>query len=531
MLIVALIAAFGPWFGVGLLALLLVRPLRRSLAGWRWWRLIAVAAGLVVVATAGFWLTPRGMLPIPPGPGMLVGPHYVGSAVTPQPIAGLEIPDSPVMAPTGRNSMHNDLWSTDAYTWAGPLGKNPQVRTAWYGIKECATLAFDSHDRMVALCGDLKGPIMHIIDPDTMRLQATMRLPDRQPSADGVQPWEDLCGGAYFYLNADDEAVVATTDHRILVTSTSDEQGAPEIKQLASHDLAEFIPADDCLIALMPDWDGTVFWITRHGIVGTLNLDSGQVRIHDTGEEIANSMAADEEGGVYVVTVEALYRFVADEAGAPAVHWRTTYDRGSQHKPGMLSQGSGNTPTVLPEMVAIGDNADPQMNIIFYDRSSGAKLCQAPVFEQGRSASENALVAVGPSSVVVENNYGYTSPVATMFGRTTTPGFARVDATVGANGQAECEVAWTSSEVGPTSVPKSSLATGLVYAYTKKPSWLGVNKWYFTGIDAATGKTAFSVRTGTGTLVNNHYAAVTIAPNGVAFIATPAGLVRISDQE
>jgi hypothetical protein len=85
--------------------------------------------------------------------------------------------------------------------------------------------------------------------------------------------------------------------------------------------------------------------------------------------------------------------------------------------------------------------------------------------------------------------------------------------------------------IAPTSVPKVSLATGLLYVYSKRPNWLGVNAWYFTGIDVRNGKTVFSVRTGLGTLFNNHYAAVTIAPDGSAFIATLAGMVRVRDRK
>jgi len=39
------------------------------------------------------------------------------------------------------------------------------------------------------------------------------------------------------------------------------------------------------------------------------------------------------------------------------------------------------------------------------------------------------------------------------------------------------------------------------------------------------------VRTGIGTLFNNHYSAVTLAPDGSAYVATLAGLVRIRDRE
>jgi outer membrane protein assembly factor BamB len=210
------------------------------------------------------------------------------------------------------------------------------------------------------------------------------------------------------------------------------------------------------------------------------------------------------------------------------VVWQTAYDHGSEKKPGQLSAGSGTTPTVLPSgLVAITDNADPQMHVQFYDVVDGGLVCEAAVFGQGESASDNSLVAVGDASVVVENNYGYEAPWTTMVGHATPGGLARVDAdpTTG-----ECTVGWQSDVVAPTSVAKVSLATGLVYAYTTRPSWWGVSAWYLTAIDARTGETAWSVRTGTGTLYNNHYSAVTLGPDGSAYVATLGGMVRVTDR-
>ena len=92
-------------------------------------------------------------------------------------------------------------------------------------------------------------------------------------------------------------------------------------------------------------------------------------------------------------------------------------------------------------------------------------------------------------------------------------------------------VGWESDEVAPTSVAKVSLATGLVYAYTTRSSWWGVSAWYLTAINAFTGETAFSVRTGTGLLFNNHYSAVTLSPDGSAYVATLGGMVRVRDDQ
>lgn len=491
-----------------------LRPTWRAVGAWV--VAVSVLVGLVVVI-------PDGWLPIPPGPGTLVTPEYVGRPARAQPL-DLPVPQHPHLAPNGRSTMHHDAWSTDAHPGPGPLGDSVEVDTAWYGLEECATLAFDEHDRIVALCGDLSGPTLRVLDPDSLRPLATKNLPDRRDT--GSRPWEDLCGGSYFYLDQDDRAVLATTDRRILVVRTDDADGDPDLTTDAAHDLTGVVPVDDCLIALMPDWDGRIWWVTRDGLVGTVDTE-GRIAVRDLGEEIANSLAADTDGGVYVVTVEAVYKLAAGRRGRPAVRWRTAYDRGTERKPGQLSRGSGTTPTILPSgLVAITDNADERMHVVFLRTGDGEEVCRAAVFGAGESATDNSLVAVGSRSVVVENNHGYTGPWRTMLGRSTSPGFARVDATSGG----DCDVAWTAEEAAPSSVPKASLETGLVYAWTKRHSWWGANAWYLTALDARTGRRVFAVRAGLGTLYNNHYSAVTLGPDGSVYVATLAGMVRLRDK-
>jgi hypothetical protein len=513
-LLVAGWLAIGPWILVVLLVALLVPATRHRMRPNRW--LLGGLAAVVVAATAVVVLLPDGRLPIPPGGGLLVTPPYDGHAVEPQPIE-LSVPQHPGLAANGSSTMHDDAWATDSYQGPGPLGKDPEVTTSWYGLKECATLAFDPAGRIVGLCGDRTGPVMHVLDPETMRPLETLDLPDREES--GKQPWEDLCGGAYFYLDAEARAVVATTDRRVL---TVDSDG---LEILDEVDLNDVVPDDDCLVALLPDWDGNTWYVTQDGRVGVAGGTGDPIPL-DLAGEIANSIAADDTG-VYLVTTEALIKVELDSLQQPEVVWQRAYDNGSEQKPGQLSAGSGTTPTLLPSgLVAITDNADSQMHVQFYDALDGRLVCQAAVFGKDESASDNSLVAVGDASVVVENNYGYEAPWTTMAGRATPGGLARVDADPATG---KCSVGWHSDEVAPTSVAKVSLATGLVYAYTTRASWWGVSAWYLTAIDARTGETAFSVRTGTGTLFNNHYSAVTLGADGSAYIPTLGGMVRVKD--
>ncbi|EON22389.1 MULTISPECIES: hypothetical protein [Nocardioides] len=523
-LFVALVAV-GPWVLVAAVAALAVPRIRWWVQDRIWisWQRAGAGVAVLAVVVGLVVLVPDGWLPVPQAPGLMMTPSYVGRPALERPVPIAAIPQNPHLARNGASSMHNDAAASDTYAWAGPSGLEPEVDTSWFGLEECATLAFDNQDRLVALCGDLAGPTLHVVDPESMDKLATKALPDRAES--DQRPWEDLCGGAYFYLDNADRAVVATTDRRILAIRTSDADGEPDLTTDQAWDLGKAVPQDDCLIAVLPDWAGRIWFETQDGLVGTVAPGSGEVRTLDIGEEIANSFAIDETGGTYVVTTHALYRLSAGPGGVPVVDWRAEYDRGSEQKTGQLSRGSGTTPTIIDGgIIAITDNAEPRMRVAFYERSSGREICTQPVFEDDESATDNSLVSVG-DGVIVENNHGYGSPVSTLLGRGTSPGLARVDVAGGA-----CKLAWTSDEVAPSSVAKVSAANGLAYAYTKKPNWWGVSAWYLTALDVTTGRTVFSVRAGTGVLMNNHYAAMTIAPDGAAWIATLAGLVRVRDR-
>ncbi|MBB6628260.1 hypothetical protein H5V45_13105 [Nocardioides sp. KIGAM211] len=522
--------ALGPWVPLVLLVALVVPYTRRWI--WWWldptWKVAGIWAATVLALVGLVVLVPDGWLPIPPGPGAWVTQGYVGRPAVAQPVR-MTLPQHPGLAPAGQSSMHDDPWASDAYAWAGPLGESPEVDTSWFGLEECATLAVDGEGRLVGLCGDLHGPTLHVIDPDSMRPVATKDLPDRSAAGSDTaswKPWEDLCAGAYFYLDDRDQAVVATTDRHVLVVSTHDSEGDPDLTTQASYDLTSVVPRSDCLLALMPDWDGTIWWVTQDGRVGTIDPGSGDTTVLDLDEEVANSIAVDAGGGVYVVTTEATYRITRGRTGPPRVTWRTAYDRGSEEKSGQLSQGSGTTPTLLPGgLLAITDNADPRMHVVFLRREDGAEVCRAAVFGDDESATENSLVSVGGGGVVVENNHGYDGPLSTVLGRTTDAGLARVDV-VGST----CRVAWTADVAAPSSVAKVSLANGLLYAYTKEHSWWLADAWYVSAFDVRTGRRVFAVRTGTGLLRNNHYAAITITPDSSLYVATLGGLVRVRDR-
>jgi hypothetical protein len=151
-------------------------------------------------------------------------------------------------------------------------------------------------------------------------------------------------------------------------------------------------------------------------------------------------------------------------------------------------------------------------------------VCTVPVFGRGASDTENSLIAAG-RSMVVENNYGYNGPTSVVSGGVTTPGFTRVDLSRDGRG---CHTVWTNqTDAAPSVVSKLSLASGLVYTYTKGPG--RADPWYWTAIDFRTGRTVYRQLAGTGIGYNNNYAGIAIARDGAEYVGTLGGLVSIRD--
>ena len=121
------------------------------------------------------------------------------------------VPQHPFLSPNGTSSMHNDAYSTDAYDVSGPLGRDLSVTSRSYGVRECATITFDSEGRIVALCGGLEGFTMMLIHPETLEPISELTMPGRDATS-GRNPLTDICGGTYFFLDDRDRAFA--TDHR-----------------------------------------------------------------------------------------------------------------------------------------------------------------------------------------------------------------------------------------------------------------------------------------------------------------------------
>ena len=467
------------------------------------------------------------VVPVPSTP--TAAPAYVGHPATARPVRGVpRTPRNPHLAPNGDSSIHNDGWQSDVYRRRGPLGIDPQTRSASInGV--CASIAYDSRGRILSTCVGVTTALF-LIDPRTLDVLDSYPLPRATPQPGAPDnPFQNFSGGAYFYLDDHDRAVIGTGDGHFLVIKAR----RSSLHLVRSYDLSRHLRPGEVLNSGLPGTDGLVWFVTKtNGGVGTLDLRTGRVRMvrlgHGTSGEIENSIAVGSHAEAYVATNRRLYRFSHTRRGRPVVDWSARYRSGGAVKPGQVDDGTGTTPTVLPGgYVAITDNADP-MRVVVYRTArhpaAGRRVCAVPVFRRGSSATENSLIGAG-RSLIVENNHGYTGPGAVAGGRTTAPGFTRVDIDRDGRG---CHSVWRNRTVSaPTVVPKLSLGSGLVYAYTKNtdPS----DPWYWTAISFRTGRVVWKVLAGAGPAYNNNYAGLSIGPDGTAYLGVLPGLVSLRD--
>jgi hypothetical protein len=491
----------------------------------------ALAGALVLIAVPA---TAAVATPITPtGPPTSL-PAFQGAAATAKPIRGVpRTPQNPFMAPNGNSNVHNDSWMTDAYSRRGPLGRNPFTFSATLEGHVCITLTFDSRGRLVATCVSAStGPRLYMLNPRTLDVLTDFTLPYTPPPP-GIPVTTNTTGGAYFYLDNRDRAVMATTNRHIWIVEETGGSGAPGFRRVRDFDVSGLLAPDERLPSTIPDFGGRLWFVGRQkGTVGVIDQRTGRGRSIRLNEEIENSFATSPEG-VYIATDKAMYRFGLGRGGRPQIVWRAVYRNDHKQKPGQFDAGTGTTPTVMPGgYVTITDNADP-LNIVVYRTAAklrrGQKrvVCEQPIFRRGASSDENSLIVAG-RSIVAENNYGY-DLAKTVNGALTQPGIARVD--VRADGRG-CRPVWTNgTERVPSVVSKLSLATGLLYTFTKDrdPANPTADVWFWTAVDFRTGRTVWKRLAGTGLNFNNHYAGIALGPSGTEDLGGVGGLMAVRD--
>ena len=442
---------------------------------------------------------------------------------------------NPFMGPNNFSEIHFNSFQTDTTSVSGPASSGSQTvqqRLLRPIAAIAGTIAFNSSGQIltIRIGRSLTNPgfgsqTLLLINPATLQVLAETDLPPR-PSSNGTVSFS---GGGYFYVDNLDRVVCVTANQQIRIYAVKNNQ----FELVQTYDLsAKINNSSDIPNSVLPDSAGNLWFITAQGKVGYIsnsNNNSGTIYITDLNETISKSFATDEDGGVYVVTDYALYRFEVGPDGMPLNTWRTMYNRGTREKPGQNQQGSGTTPTLFNDFagnqfVTIADNADPYMDVNVYNRQTGALVAQQQVFKgfYRLNSCENSLIAVN-HSIIIENNYGNRTVLSTLGPLTTVPGVDRVDfdPTTG-----QSQVVWQNAHVAiPSVVSQLSTGDGLLYTYAKDSQG-----WYYAALDFQDGSLVDQARIPLsnqlgGILANNFYSGIGIGPDGSAYVGVFGGIL------
>lgn len=164
--------------------------------------------------------------------------------------------------------------------------------------------------------------------------------------------------------------------------------------------------SDDAIVGLNLLWDGNIAFATRDGKAGVIRRDFTQVQgvtLGDGTEQVSNSIATDEQGGIYVVSSKAMYRVQWTGSAVsldPATGaWRAEYNAGT----------AGTDGAKVANLVLFwrdGIPADWQAIAPGKDRRIAAEM---PVnfgdANRAETRSEQSVLVSGYGAVVVSNDY------------------------------------------------------------------------------------------------------------------------------
>ena len=459
-------------------------------------------------------------------------PASIGEASLPRPLPAINQSQHPFLAESQRSSMHGGAHNWDINTYPGPLGENTRAKHRKFSnlIGVAPNISFDSKGRLITVSIKLTGIELHLLDPETLETLAMLELPPKASPSDNS-------GGGYFHLDALDRVLLAPANDTLSIYEIEDLSDKPEWVLAEQYDIDGLLPEGVNIHDVIPDWSGNLWFVTGGAYLGYRDRNTGQFytyELPEPGETIQNSFAVDEDG-LYVASTDALYQFQIDvNTKQPYYTWREDYENGAVQKPGTLSHGSGTSPTLIgSELVAIADDGDPFTNIVVYQKAAlieGDRLvCKVPLFESGRSATENSLLVYG-NAMVVQNDYGH---VYTGSALKTSPGIMRVDVREDRSG---CDVIWHNKSFLSQSLPRLSTETGLLYFYTfqKQAADDLFGGWYLSAVDWESGLPLWDrlIGRGTGSMIDtlsSVTAPVVLGPNGAAYAGIRTGVIMAKD--
>jgi hypothetical protein len=457
---------------------------------------------------------------------------FVGEAIVDNPTDPKDIPPHPILDNEGDSRIHNDHYNSAVYDRGGVVGPSLDIVTNRLndlaGI--CPMMAILENGYVVGSCLVAEGTTglmitLIMFDNENLDIVAEREI--------GLKPFvTNAAGGAYFSVDQEENIIIGPPTNRLEQYHVEVTDGSPEFVQDYSRELPGFEPAaetdDPMLQDTVVDYEGRVWFMATDGRVGYYDPETDVVQQIDLEQELQNSMVVDDRG-VYLVTYESTYRLSVNESGEVVEDWEAPYDPGTGI--GGVLPGSGTSPTLLgteDDLISLCDNADGQINLLVLDRDApDPPVCTIPIFEEGKSATENTVVGIGDDIVVV-NNSGFGGPFAPA--RTMNPGLERYRVLRDGEGNVTgCENVWKNT----TSFGNSAQLTtnnGVIWGWGADPNYPeAVDVFYLTAASWETGEEIFRTYIGDGRSYDPITGQVHMHPDGTVYLGAAHGVIAMRD--
>ncbi|MCL1125960.1 hypothetical protein [Shewanella surugensis] len=321
----------------------------------------------------------------------------------------------------------------------------------------------------------------------------------------------------------------------------------------------EYVTTDDeHIVGINMTYDGHIAMATSAGLLVVVDRDFSFHTALSTGVEqsVSNSIAVDEEGGIYVLTNKQIHRVQWDGTHLERL-WSTDYESGPEAPlPGRLGTGSGSTPSLMgkqgeDQFVVFTDGAE-LMNLVLVwrdkipedwepiregkDRRIAAEFpITFGIEDATRSISEQSVLVRGHSAMVVDNQYSLdtskwldganSGAITVLFSNLAFNAPYGVEKFSWNAQSRQIESEWSNQESCPNGIPTMSEMSNIAYCWGQRNA-----KWTLLGFDWDSGETVVDVPMGYGVRFNSTYAATQIGYDAQVISGTLLGLVRIEQE-
>lgn len=453
---------------------------------------------------------------------------------------------------------HYNSYAQASSSYPGPANVGEQTRKSFRsGSTGLITIAVSGEypdGRRAIWCGSTTEIVKCVDDSTGFRILS--RIPKEDVNLVDVISTESAKSGAYTFVDRDN---IFFSPRGIKIYAYGDkEPGNLEspVSLLLSFSIPSSVSsADDQIVGMNLTYDGYIAFATAAGVVGVVDRNFTDFKyINLNNEEISNSIACDEDGGIYVVTAKKMYRvqWTGSELTTNENQggWEASYETGSGVAGIRLGAGSGSTPTLMgygnqDKLVVLTDGQDLMHIVLMWRDKIPSDWQQIPGTLDRRIAAQVPVTFGNPSAT---KSLSEQSPCVRDYGVLIVNNELKGSSgnTVGdlllsgnpANSPRgaekfiwdpktrEIKSAWVNRDISwPNGIPCMSAPSNLAYCVGQHN---GV--WNFSALDWTTGRLIFRYPLNNNLNFNSAYASTQVGIGRSLYSGTLFGLVGMWEE-